>query len=312
MLAAVLKGKEDIKVEDVPDFEPRKNEVRIRVEHNGICGSDIHAYASGAAFTTVHRNNIMGHEFGGIIDTVGEGVTNFKAGDRVTAITAGAYAQYVPSDVSFVYKLPDDMGTDLASLIEPTAVALRGVLRSEIARGMTASVVGGGPIGLLALMILKSRGIDTVFLSEPGENRRQIGKKLGAIDAVEPNKLTRACQSATKGMGVDVAFECVGTTEALNSALASARRGGKVIVLGVYTKPYQMDMLSFLIREVSLIPSFGYQEEFADAIELLSRGEVPVMGVVTSNVKLDDTPKAFSRLLHEPDFDAKILVEPWA
>lgn len=311
MLAVVLKN-EKFTVEEVPDISLKPNEVKVKVEYCGICGTDVHAYEAGPPYLTLQTKNIMGHESVGVIDEVGKGVTGFKVGDRVTSVAPGAYAQYLKCDTSELHKVPEGMPSDLAALIEPVAVSLRGVRRSGISPGMSAAIIGAGPIGLFALMILKARGVDKIVVSEPGERRRNFAAKVGATLAVEPRDLVKDSREVSGQNGVDVTFECVGAIKAIDAAFSCTSNGGKIVIMGVLNDKYPLNVLTFIMREITLVPSCSCHDEFELAIDLLSKGEMPALEAVTNKISLKDMPGMFEQLTRDPDSEVKVLLDPWA
>lgn len=218
-------GREDIRVEQVPEPVPGPGEVKLRNAYSGICGSDLHIYFdpdhSGMDYTKPHPvtgaelPQILGHEFAGEVVAVGEGVDNVQIGDRAAvwgiyycgkcgACEKGIYnacsnfsfhgvyshgggmAEYTTVSADRLHKLPDSLDFRMGALVEPMAVAWHAAKLSEIEAGRTALIVGAGPIGIGIWFALRSRGVKDILISEPSESRRDTIRNLGADRVVDP------------------------------------------------------------------------------------------------------------------------------
>ncbi|MBD0419007.1 2,3-butanediol dehydrogenase [Streptomyces sp. TRM S81-3] len=225
MKAARFYGKEDLRIEEVPEPSPGPGQVKLRNAYAGICGSDLHFffYPESLPFaldkphplTGATLPQILGHEFSGTVVEVGEGVTDVKVGDRGAVyplavscgtcaacrkglffscplmgslgsnVTGGGLAEYVTLDASKLHVLPDSVDLRTGALVEPMAVAWHAVSRGGVKPGGTALVAGAGPIGIGSWFALKARGVDKVLVSEPSADRRAIMSGLGA-QVVDP------------------------------------------------------------------------------------------------------------------------------
>ncbi len=287
MKAVAFAGRGCMEVREVPEPVPAPGEVVVAVSHCGICGSDLHEYLRAAGAL----QPVMGHEFTGVITTIGAEVEALSIGDPVVVHPGGpcgscyycnkdqanlcadqlgtgyrrpgAYAEYVSVRADQATRLPDASWLKRAALTEPLAVALHAVNRSGIQPGETVFIAGGGPIGLLTLLAGRRKNAGTIIVSEPAESRRQLALRLGADHSVDPAaSASLQTRQITQGMGCDLALECVGVVPAMDDCLAATRRGGRIVVAGAFEQPYPVNLLSLLVQEQSIAGTFGYASEF--------------------------------------------------
>lgn len=272
MKALVFNGPNDISIQEVPKPEAGYGEVVVKVTLTTICGSDIHILNGGVV---IKPGIIMGHEFVGIIDTVGEGVANFKTGDRVAvgAITPcghcfycqnnvgaqceiistpsggwefgntinGGQAQYVKI-INAEYNLaliPDELTDEQVIFVGD--IMSTGFSASESANvkiGDSVAIFAQGPVGLCATVGARLRGATKIIAVETMPERREMSKKMGADIVLDPSKIdvVSEIKRLTNGRGVDVAIEALGEQITFENALRSIRLGGTVSSLGVYEK----------------------------------------------------------------------------
>ncbi|AHH19172.1 putative zinc-binding alcohol dehydrogenase [Nocardia nova SH22a] len=225
MKAALFYGKEDVRVEEVPEPGPGPGQVKLRNAYSGICGSDLHFYFFPEALPwDIHRSHpltgatlpqVLGHEFAGTVVEIGEGVTDVQVGDRAAVFPlsvscgqcaacrrglpfscpmmgslgasapGGGLSEFTTVNASALHLLPDNVDLRMGALVEPMAVGWHGVARSGVEPGGTALVAGAGPIGIGAWFALRARGVEKVLVSEPSADRRAIIAALGAT-VVDP------------------------------------------------------------------------------------------------------------------------------
>ena len=342
MLVGLVTGRHQLELQELPDPEPAPGKAVVQIKYCGICGTDLHAYQSGNPYNPA----ICGHEWSG---TVSASPTNvdFKEGDRVaigianacghcpscsrgdaahceTAFTGliglgplaarhGGFASAIAVDASRLYPVVPDLDDVQAAMLEPATVAVHAVRRTEIRLGDAVVVIGGGPIGLLVLQCAKAAGAGMVLLVEPQKTRRDLAITLGADICVDP---TSNIDTATKinthlaQAGADVVFECAGVPDAIESAVAFTRRGGVVSLVGVPNAPSQITGATWLVKEVRLSTSLGYQrEEFEVTQGLVADGRIQLSPMHTSTVGLEGMADAFTRLSSAPE-EVKVLVDP--
>lgn len=310
MKAAVYHGKRDVRVIDIPEPETAPGTVKVKIDYCGICGSDVHAYIYGP-HNTVMQNKVMGHEYGGVVESVGEGVTRFKPGDKVTGIgIGGAFAEKWVYSENLLYHLPAGMTTKEGALVEPLAVSLRGVKRAKPTAGENIAVLGAGPIGLFCVALLKQRGFDGVIVSEPDEFRRKKALEMGAKEAHEPKEFVKRVRELTGLMGLHLAFECVGAKATMDDAISLLGRGGRLLVLGALTEPYPLTIFNFFVKEITIIPSFAHLEEMEEAIQLVADKVIDPLPVASHEILLDDiSSEGFEPLAERRTGFVKVLVK---
>lgn len=339
MKAAVLKGQKNFKVENLKDPVGRKGDVHIDVKYAGICGSDIHYWDMGEPVGLV-----LGHEFSGVVTNPGSR-KDLKVGDRVTAlpissclkcpsclsgnvqhcrdtwtygiglsmVNPGAYAQKTFSRPDMVVKLPDNVTDQEAALVEPMAVCLHAVHRSNISVGSKVLVVGAGIIGLGCAMFAKMQGASYVAISDTNPGRGQKAVKLKVadewIDAKDPNFAGLAV--AKTGDGFDVVIDCCGNSAAVNSALMSVRPGGEVVLAGISSLPINFISVLPVMFEHNIKGAAGYtKQEFVDCIDMMASKQINVTKFISKVVGLNDTQKAYEELTNGTTTSVKILIDP--
>ena len=286
---------------------------------------------------------ILGHEFVGTIIDVGSNVTEFKVGDRVTPDTAlfcgdcyyckrnlvhlcdklallglmtdGGFAEYVNAPTYMCYRLPDGVPAEAGALAEPTAVAIRAVRLGGVKVGDVVVVVGGGIIGLLCLQIAIVAGATKVYVIEPQQSRRNIARSLGAADQIDPGSAepVEAIKNLTDGLGADVVLEAGGNSTTIAIAPKLARKGGTAVILSLHNEPTPIDFFPLVCNEITIKGSFShiYNEDFADAVDILGLGKVEVESLISTRISLDDiVEKGFNELLDNKSKYLKILVSP--
>ena len=342
MKAAVFRGIEDIRVEDVPEPEADAQDIVVRVAACGICGSDLHTYLHGSF---VQPGQIMGHEFAGEAVEVGSDVQGIEVGDRVTALplqpcmqcprcaegrynlcaaawTAGiAYGKpggfaervRIPRAVlgENVFKLSNEVDDEAGTTVEPLAVGVHAVKMVESIGGSTALVLGLGMIGQQVVQVLNAHGAKHVIGVDLSELRIDAARQLGA-DAVDGSAGLEQVLASTLGEGeeVDVIFECTGVPALAAAAIDTVRAGGTIVVIALYDDPITFNPTALVQREIKLQGSIAYTgEDFAEAVELLRTGKARADTLITQRERLDDVAGAFVTQL-EKDRSLKVLVTP--
>lgn len=331
MKAAVYHGKQDIRVEEVPVREICDDEVLIRVAYCGVCGTDVHIYnAEGGAFA-VTPPLIPGHEFSGVIEKVGSGVKGLKAGDHVSGdpnimcgkcyfcrnrlehfctnnigvgtTVDGGFAEYVAMKASHVFKVPDNVDLLYAAMSEPVSCCVHGIDLCNIKAGDTVLIMGGGPIGMIAVQLAKLSGAAKVILSEPVEEKRALALKLGADLAVNPieQNLDEFLAGATKN--VNCVIECVGNTHTQEDALRVAGKGATVMFFGLVGPDAEIKVKPDMIfkKELHVTSSFINPYTFHRAVELIASGRLNFDGIITNVVALEELPE----VLRNPEYRRK-------
>ena len=320
--------------------DPGPGEVLVRVRSVGICGSDMHWYLDGGI--GAHRAifpQVLGHEPAGEIVAAGPGV-NLAAGSRVAvepAITCGhcehclsghhnncltsifmggparhgLFLEYATMPVSNVVAIPDAMSFADATVIEPLAVILHVLELVKIRLGDTVAIMGAGPIGLLTATVAKLAGASRVFVADRVPHRLSIARRMGVDATVDlrTESLVEAVLDQTRGRGVDIAIDAAGSIDAINTAIAAARMGGQVVMIGIASEnKTPLDVVGALDKELNLQTIRRSNHNAHAAIELLLSGRIPG-DFVTHHFPLDQTPRAFETLAAYADGVGKAIID---
>src|SRR3954471_14201599 len=267
MLVAELIAQREFRLAQGEIPPPAAGEVQVRVDAVGICGSDLHSYAEGAVGDTPCRYPmVLGHEPAGTVVKTGPGVTGWQAGDRAAlepAIycyhcefcrsgnynvcsnirflsnpgTPGFFREFVNLPVTNLLAIPPGMSLEVATLIEPLAVAMHSLKFAQLQRGETVAVIGAGPIGLLTIACLKVAGAGRIFAVEPVAHRRDLARHMGAHVMLDPTEIDAARQilADTGGRGVDCAIDCAAKEDTTNAAIRASRNAGRVVLTGIHS-----------------------------------------------------------------------------
>ena len=344
MKAAVLVGTQNIEIKDVPDPKPGPGEVVVRVRACAICGTDLTFFMAGPGILGEGVDQrIMGHEMCGDIEEVGEGVEGWHAGDRVVVEPTiaclkchycanhqynrclsgeftgihidGGFAELAKVPAYQLHKLPDETTYFEGALVEPLAVALRGVWHSEMKPGDTVAVLGAGPIGMLTMLWARAGGAGKIFATEVAESRLVDAKALADM-VLNPSQadVVGEIVSQTDGLGPDIVFECSGNPAAQELAFNLSRKGGCVVILGVGHENVPIPFQQVLTKEITIKGSVAYASllgngEFPKCIEFLKSGRIDLSPIQTIRISLEDiVEKGFGSLTGGQS--GKVLVEP--
>ncbi|KYC41235.1 dehydrogenase [Scytonema hofmannii PCC 7110] len=327
MLAALLYGKEDLRLEEVAKPTPSKGEVVLQVGVSTTCGTDLKVWRRGGHARMLKPPTLFGHEAAGQIVAVGEGVTNWQVGDRAVANNSapcmkcffcdrqeyslcpnltwnnGTFAQYLKIPAPIVQHnllpIPHDLPDELASMTEPLACVLHGVARSNVKPGARVVVVGDGAIGL---MFVAKLALDTqaeVLLFGGNDQRLAIGKKLGAAATFNYRQLPdipAVVKDLTQGMGADVAIEATGVPSAWETAIACARPGATVNLFGGCPRDTSITVNTEQLHysELTLKGVFHNTPVFVrEALSLIATRKIPFELLISDRRPLTDLEQVF-------------------
>lgn len=347
MRAARWYGQRDIRVEEVDPRQPSAGEVRIRVDCAGICATDLHEYTHGPQFipTVPHPRTgrsapvTMGHEFTGVVDAVGADVKDFREGDRIVSEASlpcgncaycasgqyilcrnpaylgfawdGAFADSCTVPAAICHKIPDHLKSQDAVLIEPLASAMHAVRRGRVEVGQTVAIIGTGTIGLSTLLCARAAGATHVYTVDRVATKREKALAMGAAMAIDPSDGDPAekIKEATNGKGVDVAFECVGSTNTVAIATRSTRVQGRTVVVGVSVEPQPFSFLDILLNEREICGTAGYFGEFEICMDLVADGRINAQPLITSRIELENiVSRGFEPFSSPENQNIKIVV----
>ncbi len=343
-MEAVMKtrrGPGNVELRDVPEPQPGPGQVRIAVAAAGICGTDIHILRD--EFPS-HPPVILGHEFSGRVDRLGDGVEGLTAGDPVVAMPAaircgrcrycltgdvlmckrrrsighgvnGAFARYVVVPAEMVHRVPLALDLQHAALAEPTAVAVHAVSeRAHVTAGDTVLVSGVGPIGLLVLQVVRAQGGRVLAAGTARDGRRlDMARRLGAevtVD-VDAQDLVAVSGEWSGGDGVDVAFECAGAARSLDACLGALRRIGTLVQVGLMGRRIECDYEQIAMHELRVAGTYGSSlMSWPRALALLSQGLVHADPMISDVLPIAAWEEGFRKTVAQESI--KVLLTPGA
>ncbi|MDR6121409.1 L-iditol 2-dehydrogenase [Bacillus sp. SLBN-46] len=316
MKAAVLQGTKQLEVVEWENPRPLAHEVVVKVKSCGICGTDQHIYHGHPGSAEVHPPIVLGHELAGEVVEVGSEVTSLQAGDRVSidpniycgtceycrsnrahlcqqlqavGVTRdGGMAEYCTVPSANGYKIPDEMTFEEAALVEPLGCVLHGFRKITLTPLSRVLIIGGGFIGQLFLQLVKQQHVQSIVVSEPADNKRELLYQLGADDVVQP-------MDAAK-LEADVVIECVGRPESMELAVKSAAKGGQVLLFGVAAPDTVISVSPFEIfsKELTIKGSFINPYTHEEAIRLIAKKVVDVGSLISHRFTKEELPVAMA------------------
>lgn len=325
MKQAVMTEIRKVEIQEKPIPTPSDNEVLVKVEYVGICGSDLHYYESGRIGDfVVEPPFVLGHEAGGTVVEVGANVKNLKVGDRVamepgktcgecefckqgkynlcedvvffaTPPVDGVFQEYVAHEAGLCFKLPDNVSTMEGALIEPLAVGMHAANQGGAHLGQTAVVTGAGCIGLVTLLSLKAMGVSKVIVVDVMEKRLEKALELGAdavINGKEEDAVARI-KEMTDGKGFDLGIETAGSQITAAQQIRAAKKGATIVFVG-YSASGEMTLPigMALDKELTFKTVFRYRNIYPMAIDAVASGKIDIKNIVTNYFTLDDIQNA--------------------
>lgn len=339
MKTTIMTKTRQIEFSSRPIPVPKAGEVLVKVEYVGICGSDLHYYESGRIGNfVVEPPFVLGHEASGTVVALGEGVSNLTVGSRVTMepnVTCGecefcksgkynlcpdvsffatppvdgVFLEYVAHPAKLCFPLPENVSSMQGALVEPLAVGFHAAQQADAKGSDTAIVFGAGCIGLVTIMALKSRGIDTIYSVDLVDSRLKIAESLGAIpvNLRREDVLQRIHRDFPQGL--DLAFETSGVESAVMSSLHSLKKGGTLVLIG-YSKNDTMAIpTNFLIdNELTIRTIFRYRHVYPSVIEAIASGKIQPEKIVTNQFRFDQIPEAMEQSLLNKETIVKAVI----
>ncbi|GAA1837102.1 zinc-binding dehydrogenase [Agromyces salentinus] len=337
-LGVVAHAADDLRVEALPEPAPRPDEAVLEIAFGGVCGSDLHYWRHGAAGASVLREPmVLGHEIAGTVvraaadgsgptvgarvavhplTPLGDGSTPWPAGRPNLAPassylgsalhlphTQGGFATRVALPTRLLHAVPDGLPLEVAALAEPAAVAWHGLERAGDVRGKRVLVIGAGPIGQLVVAVARHHGAAEVIATDLHELPRRIAEQHGAIT------LPATDAAAIAALHADVVVESSGTVPGLASAIEAARRGGTVVLLGLQRAgDVPAAVATAITRELTIVGSFRFADEFDDVIAALADGSLDVSGIVTHVLPAGRALEAFG-IAADASVSSKVLLD---
>jgi L-iditol 2-dehydrogenase len=343
MKALVLEEYNKLVYRDWPDPEVADDEVLIQVKAVGICGSDVHGMdgSSGRRKPPI----IMGHEASGIIVAKGKNVNGWETGDRVTFDSTiyplddwytrkglynlsdnrmvlgvspgeyrrhGAFAEYLNVPRHILYRIPEEVSFTQAAMVEPIGVAAHGVELTPVSWNDTALVVGAGMIGLCIIQVLRSKGCGKIIAVDLEDNKLDMAVKLGASIILNParDNIQEGVLGLSEGRGADIAFEAVGISDTVNTAIECARKGATVTLVGNLSPSVELPLQSVVTRELRLQGSCGIAGEFPAVLDMIARKEINTEAFLSAEAPLSEGADWFKRLYNKEPGLIKVVLKP--
>ncbi len=339
MLVAELIAPREFRLVEQTLDKPAPGEVKVRVDAVGICGSDVHSYAEGAiGDTPCSYPMVLGHEPAGTVVETGAGVTGWSVGDRAALEPAlycyhcefcrsgshnicahirflsnpglpGFFREYVNLPVHNLLAIPKEMPLDLATTVEPLAVAMHSLKFAGVQLGETVAVFGAGPIGLYTIACLRLAGASRIWAVEPVAHRQEMARQMGASEVLDPADAVAAILQDTGRRGVDCAIDCAAKEHTTNQAIQVARNGGRVVLTGIHSAalvPFEVSPMRR--KELAIFNVRRSNHESAAALELLINQSEWFAPLVTHRRPLDEIAEAFRLVEDYADGVGKLVV----
>lgn len=337
MLQATMTQPGNIIFKEIDKPLTGKNEILVKMERIGICGSDIHVYKGLHPYTEYPI--VQGHEASGIIEKVGTEVVDFNLGDQVILLpqvtcgecypcrngmyhicnelkvmgfqTDGTAQEYIALDKDMLLKIPTNISLDEGAMIEPAAVAVHAVGRGGDISKKKVLVLGAGPIGNLVGQAAKGLGAYQVMITDKSDFRLDIADQCGLdfTTNIEREDINKAVLNNFGEDGADIIFECAGIQDTISQAITIARKGTDIIIVGVYGEKPIVDMGLVQDRELKIIGTLMYQkDDFINAIELAGASKFHLKELITDRFEFRQYPDAYKYILEKSDKVMKVII----
>lgn len=324
MNAAYYKGDERVQIGPCQVQEPAAGQVRIEVAYCGVCGTDLHIF-QGHMDARLQMPQVIGHEMAGTVAAVGDGVADWRPGDRVVVRPLDACGQcpacraghgHICQSLNFIgidspgafqaswtvpahtlHRLPADMPLDLGALVEPLAVACHDVRLGEVTAGERVVVIGGGPIGLLNALVARQAGAEVVVI-DINTYRVEFARSLGleAIDSRQHDPQEWVAEW-TGGAGADAVFEVSGSAAGAQLMTQLAKVRGRIVVVAIFAQAPAVDLFQFFWRELRLCGVRVYEpEDYDRAIALAASGALPLEQMISARRPLSGLQEVFEKM----------------
>lgn len=328
----------EIMFRDIEIPVPGAGEVLVRIKRIGICGSDIHVYYGEHSSTGYPVT--QGHEVSGQVSAVGEGVTAFRPGQKVTIEpqvvcgkcypcrhgkynlceelkvmgfqTTGTASEYFCVDQGKVTLLPDDMTYDDGAMIEPLAVTVHAARHFDEIKGAKVAILGCGPIGILLAQTCKALGAQQVMVTDISDYRLELAKKCGA-DFVVNTLHADFGEAMLKNFGpdkADVIYDCAGNNTTINQAIRNARKGSKIILVAVFAGMATADLFILNDHELDLDTTMMYRhEDYVEAIRLVGEGKIQLKPLQSTHFAFEKYLDAYKYIENNKETTMKVLID---
>lgn len=341
MKVAVMTALNQLEIQEREIPVPKADEVLVRVDYVGVCGSDLHYFEHGRIGNfIVEYPFVLGHEVGGTVVALGENVTKLAVGDRValepqitcgecefcksgrynlcekvvffaTPPIDGVFQEFVAHEANLCFKLPDNVSTMEGALMEPLSVGLHAALQGDAKIGQTAVVTGTGCIGLTSMLSLKAMGVSTVIVVDLVDERLNKAKELGAdfiINGKKENTVERIME-ITGGKGFDLGIETAGSQVTTRQLIESAKKGATIVLVGYSaTGEETLPIGTALDKELTFKTVFRYRNSYPTAINAVASGKIKVKDLVTHTYEFENVKEALVDAINKKEEVVKAVV----
>ena len=338
MLQQVMTEPRKIIFREIETPVPGPGQVLVRIKRIGVCGSDIHVYYGehkGTGYPVT-----QGHEVSGQVAGLGEGVTQFRVGQKVTIEpqvvcgkcypcrhgkynlcehlrvmgfqTTGTASEYFAVDAERVTALPDAMTYDEGAMIEPLAVTVHAAKRFAELDGAKVAILGCGPIGILLAQTVKALGAASVLITDISDYRLRLAKECGADFAVNTREkdFGEALLECFGPDKADVIYDCAGNDITMGQAIRYARKGSKIVLVAVFAKEAHIDLFTLNDHELDLDTTMMYRhEDYVDAIRLVEEGKIRLRPLMSRHFAFTDYLKAYQYIEANRETTMKVLID---
>lgn len=327
--AVFLTGIEKMEFGDVDVPKIKVDEVLVKMEAVGVCGSDVHYYSHGRIGDfVVEFPFILGHECAGTVVETGSAVRHLKVGDRValepgvpcghcefcltgkynlcpdvkffaTPPYNGCLMNYVAHPAQFAFKLPDNVSSVEGALVEPLAIGINAALTGGVKLGDSVVIFGAGCIGLVSLLASKAYGATQVIVVDIIDKRLSVAKGMGAVtlNAKECDVLAEI-RRLTGGSGAQVVIDCAGTNTTLCQTVDAAKAGGTIVWVGLASDTVNgLKVSPISTKELTIKSIFRYRNLYPVTIAAIADGKIDISGIISDRYKFEEAPKAFAETM---------------
>jgi (R,R)-butanediol dehydrogenase/meso-butanediol dehydrogenase/diacetyl reductase len=350
MLALRYHGNKDLRLEDIPDPSPGPGEVRVRCRYTSICATDIEEWQYGPLWVQSGSPNplsgrsaplVMGHEISGVIDSVGQGVAGWSPGERVVVNNVrtcgscfwctrsqqavcpnmavaglsadGGLAEYMTWPANMIIRLPDSIPDEAAPLTEPAMVGVHAARRSGVKPGDTVCVLGCGTVGLMTVQAFAASGARVIAV-DVRQKSLNMARDLSADVTIDAgtNDVSAALLELTDGIGPDIVVETAGAADTPVQAIEWCRRGGTVVLVGIYSATPRVNFNDIVGVEKTVIGSVASSPgDMKLTVDLIARGKIKTEPLVSSVIPLSRALEdGFERMIAPGKDVFRIVVQP--
>ncbi|MBQ6442082.1 MAG: NAD(P)-dependent alcohol dehydrogenase [Lachnospiraceae bacterium] len=341
---AFMRGLDNMIIKEIEKPTAGPGKVVVSIEYVGICGSDVHYYHSGrvgAYEVDLSQDYMLGHECGGVVVEVGEGVEDLKVGDKValepgqtcgqceackeghynlcpdvvflaTPPVQGCNMEYIEYPQEYCFKLPEKLTTLEGAMIEPLSVGMHAANQAAVGVGDSVVILGSGAIGLTTLLSCRAHGCGTVIVSDLVDSRLQKAKELGADYVINGGSadVLEEVKKITGGRMADQVFETAGSPVTIQQTPFLAKRGGTVTLVGISTKPeIAFNFAQVMDKELTIKSVFRYRNIYPRAIAAVASGAIDVKGIVTHEFDFDHIQEAYQEAVNNKTDLVKAVIK---